>query len=615
MILVNKIVATLITVAVLFTFAPTRAEALFWSSEAAIDDLQLILRDMELNGERPENIKKLKKFVSTFPKSPVTDEALLRLGRIYLKEDNYAVAALEFQKLLDIFPESKFRNDALFNLGYSHHRQGMGALAKQELEDVIAATDAAVTLKVKAKIIVETLSYLDDKPDGEFKGILIGAALPLEGIYSSFGERALRGILLASDIFGQASEKKSSDTEGIEVTSQSKGSLQIEVVVEDVGENPDDAALVVNSFYKNKKLIGIVGPLLSKTSETLAKRAEKKRVPTVLLSKKKDITETGDYIFRNFLTYKNQASLMAKVGHNVFRYKRYAILYPQNNYGIELAKEFTEAIITLGGDIVSEVSYEEDQQDFGNEVIEIFGIEVEEHMEGRRNIREYTSTLDIDAIFIPDYPEVIAQITPFLAYYNVKDVQLLGSNGWNSHRTAELGGAHVEGAIFADGFFAGSEREATRTFIDRYKEVYGEEPGVLAAEAFDAANLLITSVYHGARNRKGVIKYLRELEEYEGVTGTVSFNEEGDAIKKLFMLTILNGKISEIEYGEEEIATPDYDITLNSPDFTDGEEGEVIYDEEGNIMIIRKAPTDEAPPVPEDKNTVTDPNSAPPRAE
>ena len=176
----------------------------------------------------------------------------------------------------------------------------------------------------------------------------------------------------------------------------------------------------------------------------------------------------------------------------------------------------------------------------------IFGIEVKERVVGRRHIREFTPSVEIAGLYIPDYPDAIAQIAPYIAYYNIENVQLLGSNGWNSPRLLKLAKEHVEGAIFVDGFYAWSERPGTREFIDEFRSAYGHRPGVIEAQAYDATMVLLGAIDIGGAERDDVRDALENLYGFEGATGTMSFDYSGEASKDLFILTVQDGRISEV---------------------------------------------------------------------
>lgn len=516
-----------------------------WSNNAADEQLNIIFEEIEINGPGTDALEALEKFIRSYPYSDVTDEALLRGGNLYMELKEFNKAQRLFQKLLENFPASSYKMEGLYGLGYCQYRAGRMREARTALISVWSSSWTPVTLKVKAKLLLKTIDSASPtalKPGS--RGASIGAALPLDGPYAAYGRKALRGILLAAQVFGELSDDDKTT---------------VAVVVRALGADPDASIDVINEISQNPEIVGIVGPMLSSSAIEAAGQAQMRKLPMIVLSQKKGVPEVGDFVFRNFITPNQQAAAIASLAIDDLGFENFAILYPENTYGIEHARQFRNEILDRGGNIVGEESYKEDQKDFGEELKYLFGIEVEYRMQGRRQLRAYTSTVEVDALFIPDYPETIGQISPFLAFYNIKGVQLLGTNGWNSPKLVKLGGEYVEGAIFVDGFYSRSKRAGARSFTWRFREVYGYRPGLLEAQAYDAATMLISAIKGSGIDRASVRDRLRNIFYPNGATGDLYFDFNGDAVKDLFVLTVKDGAITEFELQPppEEAAVPD----------------------------------------------------------
>ena len=493
--------------------------------------LAAILAELGEGEVMDDTVEDLEEFIETFPASPVTDEALVRLAGIRIEKNEFAEACDAYSALLQNFPASRFRSDALFGLGYCQYRGGLMKEAKTALRSVLQS-EATLTHKVRAAMMIDAIRAVGDAPWVEPGKAAIAAILPLKGKYAPFGEAALKGILLATRVFNVSSNPIESR-------------LDVEVKITDLTAAGRDAGTALRKLYDDRRVAGIVGPLRSRTAGVVARTAEEVGMPVIALTQRSEIPEEGEYIFRNFLTPRQQAESIADYAFDILGDEKFAILSPSNRYGSELARLFKQAILSLGGEIVAEISYKPGQKDFAEEFEFLFGIEVKEKVVGRRHLREYTSTLEVDAIYIPDYPDAIGQITPFLAYYNIEEVRLLGSNGWNSPRLLKLAGEHVEGAVFVDGFYSWSERPGSKEFIELFRSVYGTRPGVIEAQAYDAAMMLLEAVDAGDGDRDAVKAALENAYGFEGATGTMSFDYNGEASKELFILTVKDGRITE----------------------------------------------------------------------
>jgi ABC-type branched-subunit amino acid transport system substrate-binding protein len=449
------------------------------------------------------------------------------MALVYKGKKGFEKAAECYEKLLEDFPPRTTRSEALYGLAYCRYLGGRTEKTRELLASVVKTRETPEAVKVKARELIEEIKEVIPflatiKP----KDAAIGALLPLTGDYARFGEAALNGIRLAAKVFGDMY-------------------FSIEIKVMDSGTGPES----INKLKKligNQNVVGLVGPLLSSSSLSVGKFAQQTKIPVIVISQKSGIPQLGDFVFRNFLTPLQQARTIADYAYNTMGLKTFAVLYPENSYGAELAADFKQAIEELGGVVAEQMSYKQRQTDFSNELEYLFGIEVEEHLEGRRHVTKYNPTIDVDALYIPDYYHTVGLIAPFLVYYDIDDVMLLGSNGWNSPKLLELAGEYVEGAVFVDGFFPESSRPGTVEFVNRFKEAYGYEPGIIEAQAYDAAMMLFLALKQGPVSREGVRDRLKKIKDSKGATARITFDRDGEAQKELFLLTVQDGEIVEL---------------------------------------------------------------------
>jgi ABC-type branched-subunit amino acid transport system substrate-binding protein len=542
------------------------------SDYAAREELGSILKGIELGGPNDSAVKSLESFIYKNPRVSVGDEALFRLADIFMERKDFESASKAYQELLFKFPDSRFTIESLYGLGYCRYRFGQLSAATVTLENLVSNPSVSLLLKVKASILLDqiySVASTFEEIDGGGEGLAIGAILPLEGDYAEFGERALKGILLAANAFGNGG-----------------GSGEpVEVYVRELGEERGAAKMVVYELARLKRVQAIVGLLLREAAPEVAKRAQQRRIPLLALSQREGLPRTGSYVFRSFMTLSKQAETLAKYAYDVKEFRRFAILSPRNTYGRKLAEAFKGEVHKLGGEIVGENTYVVGKSDFAVELKELFLLETFERLEGRRLIRESTPGVEVDALFIPDNYDAVAQIAPYLAFYGLQDVALLGSNGWNSPFLTELAEEHVDGSVFVDGFFAKSVRDETKDFVELFKRVYGYEPGLLEAESYDAAMLLLLSMETGDgyyQGRSALRDRLISADLYHGATGDIYFDASGEASKELFLLTVEEGEIKEVVLpvqGDEGTDALDMEV-LGEP----GTDGEMIERETIRIL-------------------------------
>lgn len=515
-----------VAVVLALLLAGGQAHALWFGKDRA-GELMAIFDELDLGGAKVETVRRLEGYVEKNSVGEYMDEALLRLGRIYEERKELGKAAEAYGMLLKNFPQSRFRSEASYELGLVSYRTGRLDEARAAFESISGDNGASLAMRARAQRLLKEIERATYGIEAPSDLPAIGVLLPLKGDYAGFGEEALSGVLMAAGVFGPAGAR-------------------FEVIVKDISEASSVEA-AVRELAANDRVVGVLGPLLSSTALEAAMHAQSMRLPVITLSQREGITDAGEYVFRNFLTPESQARAIAGYAAGPLKARRFAVLHPQSAYGVELARHFEAAVRDSGGSVVRQGAYAPGTTDFSETVRRVFGVQTKERTEGRRKIREFIPTVQVDALFVPDSYDAVALMVPYLDYYDIKGVRLLGAGGWNSPRLVELGGRGVEGAVFVDGFFAASSRGAAAEFSRGFSDTFGRQPGILSAQAFDAASMLLhaASASGGGAGREGVKEALRSVREFRGATGDISFSPRREAVKDLFVLTVQGGRIVE----------------------------------------------------------------------
>ena len=376
----------------------------------------------------------------------------------------------------------------------------------------------------------------------------VGCLLPLSGIFSIYGEKVLNGIQL-----------------GIGVFDKSGPFSDVELIIRDTGGKPGIAQTELEDLVKNEKVIAVIGPILSKTALVCAKKANELGVPMIALSQKAGIVNEGDMVFRNFLTPAHEVETTIDEVTGDMGLTRFAILYPDNSYGNCFMNLFWDGLEEKGGVVSAVESYDPDITDFSEQIKKMTGLyyprpecvkeklkalplkENEEKGENGGNEEEEESgpVIDFDAVFIPDNYQRIAMIAPQLAYHDVTNVLLIGTSMWQSPELIDTARNYVQGAIFTSGFFENSGNPGVHAFVRDYKANFETSPGILAANGYDTIRLLIKVMKEkNIKTRKSFKKALLNCGGFEGVTGKIAFNSNGEVTKKPLLLTIHGNKIT-----------------------------------------------------------------------
>lgn len=152
-------------------------------------------------------------------------------------------------------------------------------------------------------------------------------------------------------------------------------------------------------------------------------------------------------------------------------------------------------------------------------------------------------------MFIPDSAATVGLIVPQLAFYDIQQVHLLGTNLWHSQHLVEIAARYVQGAFLTDGFFAESTAPEVSRFTADFQATFDSTPGFIEAIAYDSAMLIFQTAGAPAVDLQGGLKErLATLEGYRGVTGLTAFEANGEARKTAWLLTIRGYRFEEIGY-------------------------------------------------------------------
>ncbi len=364
------------------------------------------------------------------------------------------------------------------------------------------------------------------REDGWLNRNAIGVLLPLSGPYAFYGEMVKNGLELA-------------------LAEHNKTRFPVRFIYRDsAGAVP--VARLVNGLANEDRVIGIIGPLLSADAINAAREAQRQMVPLLALAQTEGLPQVGNFIFRDTVTAEQQVKALvdyAKADQRI----SFSVLRPQTRSGQQMTQLFETMVRRSGGELVDVISYPEGTTDFRGQIEQLLWSNrsrpIPEEKSGGLEPPEYPLP-PFHALFIPDFAENISLIAPQLMFYGIKDVLLLGINGWYSPELINRAGRFLDNAVFVEAFYADSRAPEVRRFVELYRRTYGEEPSVLEAQAFDAASLMLATVDRPeVANRDDLRIALLHLDDIRGVTGTRGFDLEGEALKELNLLGVQRGRL------------------------------------------------------------------------
>jgi ABC-type branched-subunit amino acid transport system substrate-binding protein len=317
------------------------------------------------------------------------------------------------------------------------------------------------------------------------------------------------------------------------------------LAIRDSKGSPWEAEKAVEELATREKVIAILGPLLSNTAERAAKKAQQMKVPLLTLSQKE---LKGDFIFQNSITPSDQVQTLVDFAIRDLDLQTYAVFYPNSPYGIHFKNLFIQEVSRRGGKVLGVVVYQEDQTDFSQEIKGFFKIEtIQKSDSKKKKDEEYKAGFSVDGLFIPDAHDRVGAILSQMAYYDVKGLTFLGNSAWNGPGLISIGGVGAEGAIFVDTFFKEDSSPMVSHFVQEFRKNYQRDPEILEAFGYDGAKFLKDILQSKWIPSPLQLKEeIRQVQDFQGVSGLKGFGEDGKAIRTLTILRVHKGQIEKI---------------------------------------------------------------------
>lgn len=285
----------------------------------------------------------------------------------------------------------------------------------------------------------------------------------------------------------------------------------------------------------------IVGAVTTGATEGLVSTATKAGVPVITPSGTGDQLTVGpkgderpirENIFRACFYDSYQGEFMAKYAVEQGMKKPYVLYNSDETYSIGLKDAFVKTAEELGVS-VKEGGYLGTDGNFASAWVAI--------IEG-----------GYDCVFIPDYYQKVYTILQAGAAAGYQGV-CYGGDGWDGILGEVKAGdnvAFLDQCYYSNHFFAGSENEAVKNFVEAYKAKYnGEEPASFAALAYDAVFMAKQAIEAAdSLEYKDVVKALTDGEFSNLVTCNGSFKfKDGNPQKDALVVTFKNGVQQEVK--------------------------------------------------------------------
>lgn len=340
--------------------------------------------------------------------------------------------------------------------------------------------------------------------------ITIGGIAPLTGDGASYGIELQRVAEMALADVNEAWADKG---------------MELDIQWEDGGCNGKDASTAAQKLVDIDQVEIIHGGFCS--SETLSAAAITDPAGVILFSSgssSPDVTDAGDYVYRDWPSDNFQAVKLAELA-NELGYTKIAVITEQQDYTLGISTAFKAAFEALGGTVVEE-TYLASDMDFKTQLTKLSAEEPDTYLVNPQT--------PVKSDIIMKQMQELGLEGPFL----LNDVAGTSSDLLSTYAD------YLEGSFTATVDLDLSQEGLIDLQAD-YLASFGEEITYLTYEAstYDAVWILANAIMEVGNNAEAVKAYLDDFPGYDGLMGSIDFDENGDPLTGHVVFTVSNGEI------------------------------------------------------------------------
>jgi len=314
---------------------------------------------------------------------------------------------------------------------------------------------------------------------------------------------------------------------GVEVAHEERAEAlghEVELDFQDDGCSAEGGTAVAQSLASDTTLAAVIGTSCSSAGVPAAEILSGAGI--LLLSP--SATAPGltlpdarqEFFFRTAHNDEIQGAAMADFAFNVQGFTTAATIHDGGPYTEQLQQVFADAFTEMGGEITGTEAVDPEATDVSGQLTELASGEPE-------------------FLFFPIFTQAGGQVARQAGETEgLEETVLAGADGLLSPAFVEAAGAENVEGMFLSGPQADFGDRYNDEFLPAYSDVSGEEEPISAfhAHAYDAYNIILDAIEEVAIEEDGTLfiprtalkDYLGELSEYDGLTGSLTCNENGD---------------------------------------------------------------------------------------
>ncbi|RAR48357.1 amino acid/amide ABC transporter substrate-binding protein (HAAT family) [Paraburkholderia unamae] len=327
--------------------------------------------------------------------------------------------------------------------------------------------------------------------------VKVGVVGPLTGQDAGYGKDILNGVTMAVDEANGQHPRIGADD------------VRFEIVSQDDQSDPRTAVQVAQKLVDGGVAV-VIGHFNSGTTLPSSTLYDRAGIPMITPSATNPSITARGYanVFRIIATDAQNAGNAGAYAVKVTKATRIAVLDDRTAFGQGEADEFVRAVNAAGGTIVDREYTNDKAVDFSAQLTHIKSLNAD---------LLFFGGLDTQSALIVKRMKQLGMKAQFLAGGGVADVNFL-----------KLAGPAAEGAMAWENGPSLQSLPGGNGFANQYKARFGGDPLPYSPFAYDSTRMAIAAMQAAKSAAPGDISRALKGLEFNGVTGAISFAQNGD---------------------------------------------------------------------------------------
>jgi len=367
---------------------------------------------------------------------------------------------------------------------------------------------------VLAVVVWGGVKLFGTKEEKTREPIKIGVIFPLTGNNASYSEKFTRGLFLARD--------EINENGGID-------GKKIELIIEDGMADPAKSITAYQKLRQEHKDISVIISAFSSVILALSPLSNNDHIVLMNpVASSANLSQAGDYEFNVMPLMTLTVNKLVDYVANVENYNTVAVIYVNTDFGRSGHDIFKKKFESMGGKIVAEESYIDGDTDMRTQLSKI-------------------KQSNPQAIYLATTGKSGGLIIKQIGELGIK-AKLFSTDGIEAPETILIGGQVSENLTYiSPAFDVKNDDPVVKKFVESFQVKFGSLPEVYAANNYDTLKLISLAVKKVGNSGEVIKNYLYSVKDYKGVSGDLSFDENGDVIKPMIIKKIQNGQFVKYE--------------------------------------------------------------------